>query len=210
MARVWYRAVTVLLLRRRRPIGEPSGLASTSWSFVATLRGTAGAGRIFHALTELGVTITPMAQALIDPAVGHADLDAFDLDRRFDTVVLGSHLVNLPDADARGAFLRAARRHALDGGTVLVEHHPVDWAETAAATTPTPGGAPGMEEVLRDPPFVSAVSTYDIGGRYVRQPFTARVLSETELAAELEAAGLTLRRRLGPTWLEAVPPTIGA
>ena len=62
-----------------------------------------------------------------------------------------------------------------------------------------------MRNVRRNPPFVSAVSVYDVGGRILRQPFTARVLSEAELTAELEAAGLLVRRRLSPTWILAGP-----
>jgi hypothetical protein len=62
-----------------------------------------------------------------------------------------------------------------------------------------------MVDVRRDPPFVSAVSVFDVGGRVVRQPFTARVLSEVELADALGAAGLVVVRRLSPTWLEATP-----
>ena len=197
--------MTALLLRRRRPIGEPPALHDLAGTpGVATLEGTAGAGRVCLALAELGVVLDDLHQAVLDTATAGLDLDALDLGRRFATVVLGSHLVNLPDEDARRAFLRAASRHvAEEGGRVLVEHHPIDWAETAEATSPTPGADLGMEEVRRDPPFVSAVSTFDIGGRYVRQPFTARVLSEAELAAELESSGLLVERRLSPTWLQA-------
>jgi hypothetical protein len=106
--------------------------------------------------------------------------------------------------------VRLAARHAGGGGSVLVEHHPIDWAETAERTTPTPGADVGMDEVRRHPPFVSAVSTFDIGGRYVRQPFTARILSESELAEAMATCGLTVRRRLGSTWLEAAGSTIDA
>lgn len=194
-----------LLIRRRRPIGEPPTLAATAWPFASRIEGTAGAGRICGALLELGVQLDALTQAVLDPGAEPADLDTLDLARRFETVVLGSHLVNLPDEGARRAFLRAARRHADDGAAVLVEHHPLDWASTAEATTPTPGAEVGMEEVRRHPPFVSAVSTYDFGGQYVRQPFTARVLSDDELAAELAAAGLELVRRRAPTWVEASP-----
>ena len=60
-----------------------------------------------------------------------------------------------------------------------------------------------MVDVVRTPPYVSAVSVYDEGGRIVRQPFTARVLSEAQLDAALEGVGLTRRVRRGPTWIEA-------
>jgi hypothetical protein len=213
MARVWYRAVSVLLIRRVRPIGEPEAVANRAGAF-GLVDGTAGAGRISLALAELGVAVADVTQAVVDAHVSPAALDAIDLGRRFETVVLGSHLVNLPNAEARRAFLRLAVRHAAVGGRagghadvgkVIVEHHPVDWATTAEPTEATPGSAIGMEDVRRHPPFVSAVSTFDIGGRYVRQPFTARVLLDEELAEELRACGLVVDRRLSPTFLRARP-----
>jgi hypothetical protein len=192
----------VLLIRRRRPIGEPA-VVPIDDAGAATLDGTAGAGRIAQAMLELGYALDAVTQAVIPADIELDSLTSVDLGRRFDTVVLGSHLVNLPDPERRAAFLGLAVRHLADDGVALVEHHPLDWAETAEEVQPTPGSGVGMEDVRRDPPFVSAVSTFDVGGRFVRQPFTARVLDEAELAAELEASGLVVRRRLSPTWLEA-------
>jgi hypothetical protein len=202
MARVWYRAVSVLLIRRRRPIGEPDSVANHAGAF-ATLEGTAGAGRMCLALAELGVPLDDVHQVVVDAGSPPETLGGIRVAGAFDVVVLGSHLVNLPDVDRRRAFLRLAARHAGARGTVVVEHHPIDWAETAEPTAATPGSEIGMEEVRRDPPFVSAVSTFDIGGRYERQPFTARVLSEAELAAEIHGAGLAEPTRLSPTWISA-------
>lgn len=193
--------MAALLIRRRRPIGEPPP-APDSTPGVTLVRGTGGAGRIALALTELGFALDDATQAVLDAGLAPDAIDAIDVGRSFDLVVLGSHLVNLPDGEVRDAFLGLAGRHAAAGGSVLVEHHPLDWATTADSTPATPGGSqPGMVDVRREPPFVSAVSVYDVGGRVVRQPFTARVLSEAELAASLGAAGLSVTRRLGPTWL---------
>lgn len=196
----------MLIIRRRRPFGEPATDARSDCgahaAAAATHDGAAGAARIVQALAELGVTMDACRQLVVDtngPVEALADVD---LGTRVDTVVLGSHLVNVPDADSRAAFLALARRHVSPGGTLFVEHHPLDWAETAAEVRPTPGGSSlGMVDVRRDPPFVSAVSLYDIGGRVVRQPFTARVLSDAELAATLSGAGFADARRLSPTWL---------
>ena len=198
-----------LLIRRRRPIGESPDLEPGAVRGAAILRGSAGAGRVLHALAEQGLPLPDVIQSVHDPETTPAELDVLDIGRRFATVVLGSHLVNVVDADLRSAWLRAARRHLVAGGWLLVEHHPVDWAETAEPTPPTPGSTVGMEDVRRHPPFVSAVSTFDIGGRYERQPFTARVLSESELDAALAEAGLRRERRLSPTWLEAAPIDAG-
>lgn len=168
------------------------------------LQGAAGAGRIVHALAELGLPQPGVLQLVLDPGAAPPEVARVAIGRTFDVVVLGSHLVNLPDPVARQAFLALAGRHLARAGTLLVEHHPLDWAETAAEVSATPGGSQlGMVDVRRDPPFVSAVSVYDVGGRVVRQAFTARVLSETELQTELGRAGLTFERRLGPTWVAA-------
>jgi hypothetical protein len=195
----------VLLIRRRRPIGEPAGLEPGTTPGYAMLSAAAGAGRVRQALAELGITTGTLHQAVLDPGVTTTELDALDAGRRYPVVILGSHLVNTPEEALRHALLRVAARHLAGDRDVLVEHHPIDWAETAAPTEPTPGSVVGMEDVRVDPPFVSAVSTYDSGGRYERVPFTARVLSEADLDAALGASGLRRRDRLGPTWLVAGP-----
>ena len=195
----------VLVIRRRRPLGEVPNLQPGSTRGAHLLKGSKGAGRVLHSLSELGMRFRTVIQSVHDIEATAADIDDLDVGRLFVTVVLGSHLVNVPDEGLRRAFLNAARRHLIGDCDVLVEHHPTDWATTADEVRATPGGAPGMTEVRRERPFVSAVSVYDVGGREVRQPFTARVLSEAELAAELDAAGLYIRRRLSPTWLMAGP-----
>lgn len=192
-------AARVLVIRRRRPIGEPAGDAPT-------LEGTRGAGRIVQALAELGIDLAGVQQLTVDPEASAAGIDGLATIGEFAIVVLGSHLINRPKEVDRSALLGLAARHLTPGGELLVEHHPIDWAETAADVRPTPGGGQlGMVDVRRDPPFVSAVSVYDVGGRVVRQPFRARVLSDAELAGELRVAGLAVDRRLSPTWLAAVP-----
>jgi hypothetical protein len=196
MARVWYRAVTALLIRRRRPVGDPADRQFHD--------GSAGAGRIIQSLGEAGIVLDDarIRQLLLDPQALLIDLDSTLADERFDPVVLGSHLVNVPELDTRVGLLELARSLAA-GGTVLVEHHPTDWLETAADVAAAPSGSVGMVAVRVDPPFVSAVSVLDIGGRVVRQPFVARVLSDAELDEALAAAGLRRARRRNATWLEA-------
>lgn len=193
----------LLLIRRRRPIGEPGNSEARSPSDVVTIDGTAGAGRVALALTAIGVHCDQMIQAVIPPEIELEELRSLDLGGTFETVVLGSHLVNLPDPARRDAHVELAARHVAREGLLVLEHHPLDWAETAGDVEPTPGSSVGMESVRRDPPFVSAVSVYDVGGRMARQPFTARVLSEAELEAVLMSVGFGPARRLGPTLVRA-------
>jgi hypothetical protein len=196
MARVWYRAVTALLIRRRRPVGDPAAHQFQD--------GIAGAGRIIQSLGEAGVVLDDerIRQLLLEPDALLTGLGSTLIDERFGRVILGSHLVNVPELETRVGLLDLAQSLAA-GCSVLVEHHPVDWLQTAADVAATPGGPVGMVAVRVDPPFVSAVSVLDIGGRVVRQPFLARVLSDAELDEALAAAGLRRIRRLNQTWLEA-------
>ena len=196
----------MLLIRRQRPVGEPPDLEPGASPGYGVLRGSAGAGRALQSLAELGFRTRNVHQAVLDADVTAAQVNEVDLGRQYVTVVLGSHLVNTPDSSLRLALLRAAARHLVGVCDVLIEHHPVDWAETAEPTRATPGAEVGMRDVRREPPFVSAVSVFDVGGRLVRQPFTARVLSDAELAAAIEESGLRIVRRLGPTWIHAMPP----
>lgn len=200
----------VLVIRRRRLLGELPNAEPAGSPRSAVLRGTSGAGRVLQSLSDLGRTFPSVIQSIHDAGASPEDIDALDVGRRFGCVILGSHLVNVPDESLRRALLVAARRHLEAGGEVLVEHHPVDWASTAAEVRATAGGSVGMVDVQRHPPFVSAVSVYDAGGRIARQPFTARVLSEAELAAALADAGLRIRGRLGLTWLAAGPTGPGS
>lgn len=183
--------MAALLIRRRRPNED-----------------TPGGGRIAHALAELGIDLDldGVRQLLIDSAASAEDIHRLDDGRRFSVVVLGSHLVNRPEEPVRAALLGLAVRHLAPGGQLLIEHHPIDWAEMAAEVTPMPGGL-GMVDVRRDQPFVSAISVYDVGARVVRQAFRARVLSEEELRAAGAAMGLAVVDRLGPTWLRATRAT---
>ncbi|HSL97903.1 MAG TPA: hypothetical protein VK831_04970 [Candidatus Deferrimicrobiaceae bacterium] len=184
-----------LIIRRRRPLGEPRAA-------------NAGATRMLEVLAEAGVDLlgpdTERTTWLLPQTVAGADLESGP-DELFDVVLLGSHLVNTPDAALRTVLLGAAARHGRLDGHVLVEHHPLDWLETAAESwSERDGERLGMVDVRVDPPFVSAVSVFEVGGEVVRQPFTARVLTDDELRGALELAGLTVTRRLSPTWLEAV------
>jgi hypothetical protein len=48
-----------------------------------------------------------------------ADIETLDLGRLFDSVLLGSHLINFPDAETRSALLVACKRHVRSEGADL-------------------------------------------------------------------------------------------
>ncbi len=89
------------------------------------------------------------------------DIEGLALGRRFDAVVLGSHMVNTGDDAQRHAFLRTCRDHVADGGIVLLERHAGNGAETARNGDSRQGDVTiALRDVRRHPPFVSAVAEY--------------------------------------------------
>jgi len=202
----------VLLYRRLPPGSEPSLIDSAVRPRSTILELGAGAGRVTHALIDLGHRVVAVDQSreMVQWVRGAetviADIETLDLRRQFDAVVLGSHLVNTADDRTRAAFLATCRRHVADDGVVLLEHHEEDWAETARDSRAERDGLVlALTEVRRESPFVSATMIYEIDGQTFRQSFVARVLSHDELSNELERTGLRLQRHLTPTWAEAVP-----
>ena len=202
-----------VLLYRRLPAGdEPRLISANVPAGASILELGAGAGRVTHPLVKLGFRVTAVdeSSAMLAWVNGAeripARIEGLALRVRFDAVLLASHLVNDPDDGRRARYLETCRRHVSDRGVVLVEHHPADWAQTAAERDDRVGDISiGLHDVRREPPFVSAGAVYGLEGQTFRQPFTARVLSDADLDAALEAAGLARVRSLTPSWTLAVP-----
>jgi SAM-dependent methyltransferase len=175
----------------------------------------AGAGRVTHPLLRLGhpvaaVDESPEMLARIHGAeTVSAKIQSLDLGRRFDVVLLASHLVNVPDDALRLRFLRACRRHVLTGGCVLLQRHEPAWFEEAEEGERTVGAVTvGLHDLRRPAPgLLSATVEYRAGGRIWRQWFTARRLDDAALAAALAEAGLAVDAYLTDdrTWVRAVP-----
>lgn len=88
-----------------------------------------GVGRLANVLAGRGFDVTgvdesPAMLACLDERVEavQASLEDLDLGRRFDAVVLASHLINVADEDLRRLFSGAAARHVAATGVVLIEH----------------------------------------------------------------------------------------
>ena len=201
-----------VLVYRRLPPGDAEAdvIAGTVPAGAHVLELGAGAGRVTHALLSRGLRVTAvdnsaeMLASVYGAETIQAEIDGLALGRRFDAVVLGSHLVNTPDDAQRRAFLRAARDHVHQHGSVLLEHHASEWAHTAVEGESRAGDVTiALREVHRDPPFVSAVAEYRVDGHVFRQPFTARIFSDAELAAELHDAGFGHVQPLTPRWTSA-------
>lgn len=172
-----------------------------------------GTGRVARRLVELGhpvVGVDESAEMLahLDGVEAvHARIGELSLGRRFGGVLLAAHLVNTPADGERHALLASAARHLSDDGRLVVQWHPPSWFEAVADGQ---GGAVGavhasLRDVRRDGDLLSATVDYRAGDRTWSHPFTARCLSEPDLDAALDAAGLVRDAWLTPdrTWFAA-------
>ncbi|MFA9445077.1 class I SAM-dependent methyltransferase [Egicoccus sp. AB-alg6-2] len=170
-----------------------------------------GVGRLANALAARGHEVVGVDEsqgmlAHLDDAVAavEASIEELRLGRRFDAVVLASHLVNVADPVQRRAFLDAVARHLAVEGTAYIEHWSPDVIGGLADGDGPIGDVMVRFRVLaqRGRVFDASV-TYELDGRAWTQAFTAELLDETQLDTELAAAGLRRRRRLDPKWLAA-------
>jgi SAM-dependent methyltransferase len=115
---------------------------------VAVLDLGCGTGRIAHRLLELGhpviaVDDSPEMLARVRGAeTVLSRIEDLRLGRRFDAVLLASHLINRPDPRA---LLTAVRRHLSGQGRAVIEWHPPAWFDTVADGA---GGALGEARLV--------------------------------------------------------------
>ena len=194
--------------------GEPAIVHDALGPGASILELGSGTGRITQPLVALGhpvvaVDESPEMLAYVrDAETVCSRIEDLALGRRFDAVLLASHLINA-DPATRTAFLAACRRHVAADGWVIIQQHPPDWFSAAADAESTRDGIIlRMRDVSRPAPnLVSATMEYVDGHRRWTQAFTATRLDETELAAVLVGAGLRLDRYLTEDhgWLRAAP-----
>lgn len=169
-----------------------------------------GTGRVAHRLIELGHPVTavddsPEMLAHVHGATNVlARIEEIRLGRRFDAVLLASHLINNPNC---GPLLRTVRAHLSETGRAIVQWHPPEWFDSAAE------GATGMlgevsvrlSDISRRADLLSATVHYGARGRRWSQSFVAQRLSDARLREVLSDAGLRFDRwcTADRTWFAA-------
>jgi SAM-dependent methyltransferase len=195
--------------------GEPEIVHDAVRPGASILELGCGTGRITHPLVALGHPVVAVDESpemlahVRDAYTVCARIEELALGRRFDAVLLASHLINTNDIATRAALLAACRRHVADDGAVIIQQHPPGWFAAAAdAESVRDGIIFRMRDVSRPAPgLVSATVEYVDGDRVWTQTFTARRLDDTELAAVLAGAGLRLDCYLTDDhgWLRTTP-----
>jgi SAM-dependent methyltransferase len=195
-------------------MGEPAIVHSAIRPGDRILELGCGAGRVTHPLVALGHPVVAVDES--PEMLAHvrgaetvcARIEDLALGRRFDAVLLASHLIHADPPD-RTAFLAACARHVADDGCVIIEQHPPRWFSAVADAESTRDGIIfRLREVSRPAPnLVSATVEYVDGDQRWTQTFTATRLEENELTDVLADAGLRLEEYLTGDhgWLRAVP-----
>jgi SAM-dependent methyltransferase len=172
-----------------------------------------GPGRIAAPLADLGHPVTGVDDgpgmiaalpATVEGIVG--DARRIRLGRRFDVVLLASHLVNAPDDGP--AFAETARAYLATGGLVIGETYPPGWdpAESLGRERRIGDARVELTRATVTGDLLEAEVRYGVDGMEWRQTFTARLLDESGLRALLQAAGLRFDRWLDrPGWFVASP-----
>lgn len=193
--------------------GEPELIHALAPPGATILDIGCGVGRMAGPLAALGHRVTGidnapgMLDALPDDIEGVlAEATTVRLGRRFDVVLMASHLVDDP-ADGP-AFARTAAAHVAAAGVVIGEAYPEGWdPEAAVGRTSRLGDAEfTLVRARRDGDLVDAEMRYVVDGVEWRQPFVARILDEPALRQLLADAGLAFERWLDrPGWFIARP-----
>jgi SAM-dependent methyltransferase len=159
-----------------------------------------GTGRVTRQLVRLGYRVTavdesPEMLSRVDGAEKVCGrIEALDLGRRFDAVLLASNLITVP-ARKRRAFLQACRRHA---EVVIIEGLPLGWRPQEGETQLGPVTSRLRIAQIEDGVAYGAVE-YVAGSRNWQHEFAMRVFADQgELDAVLAEAGLRFDRWLDP------------
>jgi hypothetical protein len=138
-----------------------------------------------------------------------SDIETLALKTSFPVVLLASNLINNPDHGVRSRLLATCRSHVSEEGVVILQRYqpdldgwePGDWVERGPV-------AVRISRFERQGDHFSASLQYRRGDRAWTQHFSAVVLDDETLRAELAYSGLRLERMLDDpegTWILATP-----
>jgi SAM-dependent methyltransferase len=194
---------------------EPELIASAVPAGAAILELGAGAGRVTRELVASGYSVVAVDESA--EMLAHIDgaqtvvssIEGLDLARRFDAVLLCSHLINTSDPVQREEFVATAARHVDRDGCVVIERHDPGWFDTAAESRSAHDGVEFRLFDLTRPGggLLAATVEYRLGEKTWRQSFVAERIDDAALSATLTGHGLIVDRQLDDAgaWIRATP-----
>jgi hypothetical protein len=134
-----------------------------------------------------------------------ANIEDLDLDEAFDSVILGSCLVNTPDDSLREKQLARCRRHLHARGVLLLERFDPQWLREVGVGHVGRIGDIGMSvlEATNRDAEVDLCFRYEEGGEAWYQHFTARILDDEAIQQTLARAGFDSTTWINRRWAAA-------
>src|SRR5579875_442763 len=195
------------------PMGEPEVVHEAIPAGASVLELGCGTGRLLRPLAALGHPVLGVDESpamlahLADLPTARSTIEALDLGRVFDVVLLASTMINTSPQQRR-AFLATCRRHVAPDGTVVLQQTAPDWFATAGPGELEVGGIRRViRSVERDGDKLNVLIAYHVGDQTWTHAFSPHPVSEDQLHSDLAGAGLRLGRWLtgDRTWFTAHP-----
>ncbi len=166
-----------------------------------------GVGRIGAELMALGHEVVGVDESaeMLSYARGRlvevveTRIEDLRLERRFDVVVLASHLISTSNRAQRQAFWRCCADHVNITGTVIVERYDPVWVRAAAPHRAVDGDVLiELHDVHHGDDTLRAIVTYRVGDREWNQRLRAAALDDAAFLDEARAVDLIFA-----SWLDA-------
>lgn len=155
-----------------------------------------GVGRLTKPLMQRGYHITAVDNSpeMLECAPADtrilSDIEHLNLQERFDGVLMASRLLNCPKEEVRGLLVTSARRHLLEGGTLIVEVQPKSLLSLKAGDE---GVGPEYSAKIVSSNITGncarATIEYRIGEQTWRHSYEAEYLAQDQLEALMQASG---------------------
>ncbi|MEM8862203.1 MAG: class I SAM-dependent methyltransferase [Chloroflexota bacterium] len=197
---------SVEFYRLLKPQGEPELIASAVPEHGTILELGCGVGRVTHPLVDLGFTLTAVDNSaeMLAYVKGAeticTDIENLDLSKKFDAVLLMSHMINIPDMTVRSALLKTCYRHLKWSGSMILQCHPADLIQKIKV------GHVGMADGIE-----TYVDKLEVEGNLAEltlrwqhhlgtwtQSFETEILNLSQIEQSLEIAGLKFKK-----WLDS-------
>ena len=203
------------LYRHLADVGESQLVHGAVANGASILELGCGTGRITRRLLQLGHPVTAVDN---DPEMlGHvpqaaervlSDIETLDIETLYPVVLLASNLVNNPDQSVRSTFLSTCRSHVTKEGVVILQRYqpdlqgwePGDWVDRGPVSV-------RISWFERLGNRFSASIQYRLADRTWTHTFSAAILDDDTMRAELAQVRLRLERILDPegSWVLAMP-----
>ncbi|MEM7802243.1 MAG: class I SAM-dependent methyltransferase [Chloroflexota bacterium] len=170
-----------------------------------------GVGRVTHPLIRLGYAVTAVdnSKEMLAHILGAetilADIETLRLSARFDGVLMGSHLINVPNPDLRADFLSSCAHHLAGEGVLFLQcHDPASFQQIEVGFLGERDGLKAYcDRAIWDGDTAEMTLRWEIGEDHWTQSFQTEMLSQDQIGQALAKSGLVVKEFIDSHWMLA-------